>query len=191
MATGNKNSTIIPQTLRQKVWNYIRRNRNFVIGNVMAITGIKYGNLRDMLKTYELAGYIEAISKSKPLTSNRYTLIKCTGVRVPIHDKRKELLYDPNLDIEVEIKRTPSILKILSFMDKSPISKEEINKSTMLAHATNVKCYAKLKELNMITRISPIQKNSNGHVLFNVDLTEIEEFKKKVANREIDIKAIF
>ena len=188
MVTKNKP---IEQTLRQKVWNYMRRNRNFVVGDVIAITGIKYGNLRDMLKAFEVVEYIKTVSKEKPLTSNRYKLVKCTGVKVPKHNKKKQLFYDPNLDIEISTKRIPSILKIVNALNKSPISKEEINVSTMLSHATDVKCYAKLKEFNIITRISPIVKNSNGHVLFTIDFEKVEEFKKKVENEELDLKTLF
>ena len=190
MVTGNKKKITIPQTLRQKVWNYMRRNRNFVIGDIMAITGIGYPNLRDMLKNYELAGYVKPISKEKPLTSNRYKLIKNSGVRVPMYDKRKGILYDPNLDLKIEVKRKPSLIKILEAITKTPITKEEINKITMLSHATNVKCYAKLKQFKIMTRPSPLQKNNEGYILFNIDFDEIESFKNKVERGEIDVKRV-
>ncbi|WP_455756504.1 hypothetical protein [Sulfurimonas sp.] len=191
MVTRNRRDAAIKPTLRQKVWNYMRRNRNFVVGDIMAITGIKYGNLRDMLKVLEIVGYVIAVSKEKPLTSNRYKLVKCTGAKVPIYTHKKQLFYDSNLNITIEVKRTPSIQKILNEMTKTPITKEEINKATMLSHATDVKCYRKLKELGIIIRTSPIQKNSDGHVVFNIDLDELEKFKEKIESGEIDINTIF
>ena len=79
----------------------------------------------------------------------------------------------------IDIKRVPSILKILDAIDKSPITKEEIRKKSLLCHATEVKCYKKLKDFRVISRISPIQRNSEGNMLFEIDFEKAKEFRKK------------
>lgn len=178
---------MIKPTIRQKVWNYMRRNRIFVIADVMAITGANYKNLREMFKVYEHAGYIKVVRKGKPFTSTQLKLIKCTGVKVPTYDKDTNTLFDYNTKEEIKIVAPSAYEKVLSCLNKSLISKEEINKQSDLSVATTQKAYAKLKELKILIRVIPTRRNTFGHRLFNVDVQKAQKLLENIRDEKIHL----
>lgn len=186
---GKVRQTFIKPTIRQKVWNYIRRNRVFMISDVMAITGANYKNLKEMFKVYENAGYIKVLKRQKPFSSTQLKLIKCTGVRVPTHDKDKNILFDYNTGEEIEIKSKSAMEKILDCLDKGLVTKEEINKKTALSFKTVTECYADLKERGVMARVVPTRKNQLGHRLFSVDLEKVKVLKESFESQRYTEKA--
>jgi transcription initiation factor IIE alpha subunit len=186
ISNGKVKQAVVKPTIRQKVWNYMRRNRIFVIADVMAITGANYKNLREMFKVYEHTGYIKVVRRGKPFTSTQLKLIKCTGVKVPTHDKARNILFDYNTKEEIEIKFPSSLEKVLSCLDKSLVTKEGIEKATKLSGATVQKVYAKLKELEIMIRVVPTRRNTFGYRLFNIDVALVKKLKEDIQSQIIN-----
>ncbi len=187
ISSGRIKQAMIKPTIRQKVWNYMRRNRIFIIADVMAITGANYKNLREMFKVYEHAGYIKVVRKGKPFTSTQLKLIKCTGVKVPTHDKNTNTLFDYNIEEEIKIVVPSAYEKVLSCLNKSLISKEEINKQSDLSEATTQKSYVKLKELQIMTRVIPTRRNTFGYRLFNVDIQKAQKLLEHIREEKVHV----
>lgn len=176
----------IKNTIRQKVWNYMRRNRIFTLGELIAIIGSSYKNLREMLKVYEHTGYVKIISKEKPMTSTRYKLIKYTGVRVPIYNKETKVLNDTNIGKEIKVRPLHSLEKILDCLNKELMTKQEINKQVDLSSSTIVNCYAILKELSIMQRVIPTRVDRLDHKLFTIDLNLVENLKTDIKLEKIN-----
>jgi hypothetical protein len=93
-------------TLRQRAWTAMRIQRCFTVGEIamLADRGQKDPE-KDLLKWFnamEAAGYLTRSARRVPghaSTSNgfvRFSLMKNTGVKAPVHSVRHGLLRDPN-----------------------------------------------------------------------------------------------
>ena len=65
---------------RQNMWNYIRRNRQFRIGDVMMVCDVNYDYMQKFLKFLENASYINLKNEKKPYSSRVYVLLKNSGL---------------------------------------------------------------------------------------------------------------
>ncbi len=81
----------------QKMWNFMRRNRNFRVADLMMIVD-------DIDKTY-FAAYLNALKKAKYLQVTKkavavkdreYRLIKPTGTIAPIFSQKDSFVFDKN-----------------------------------------------------------------------------------------------
>lgn len=176
--------TAIKPTIRQKVWNYMRRNRVFMISDVMAITGANYKNIQKMFKIYEYAGYVKIIKRQKPFSSTQLKLIKCTGVKAPAYDNKRDVLFDYNTNEEISIKTKSAIQKVLDCLDKGMVTKEEVAKQAGISLMTAKKCYQELKDKNIMTLIKPIRRNQFGYRFFKVDIGKAKALKEKLLQDE-------
>ncbi len=110
---------------RQKVWNYIRRNPIFRVGDIMITLEVKQGFLKQMFWYLSEAGYIRIDDDKVEYTDRVYTLMKNTGIKVPsmVGDK----LYDYNTGEEIVVERKKvsfadiktSVIEILADGEKS------------------------------------------------------------------------
>lgn len=176
--------TAIKPTIRQKVWNYMRRNRVFMISDVMAITGANYKNIQKMFKIYEYAGYIKILKRQKPFSSTQLKLIKCTGVKAPAYDNKKDVLFDYNTNKEISVKSKSAIQKVLDCLDKAMVTKEAVTKEAGVSLMTAKKCYQELKDKSVMTLIKPIRRNQYGHRFFKVDFEKAKVLKEKLLQDE-------
>ncbi|PLY08380.1 MAG: hypothetical protein C0625_01980 [Arcobacter sp.] len=81
----------------QTIWNYMRRNRHFRMGDVMMVCDVSLGYLQKYIKVLEETEYIIHTNKNKRPYSNReYTLYNYTGVAAP--RVVPEGLYDENIN---------------------------------------------------------------------------------------------
>lgn len=84
-------------TLQQKVWDYIRRNPNFRVGDILMIIPMSKTGLRRYLIALRKAKYIRKNNIKKQgrgVENDSYTLIQKVGVYAPKINKKA--LFDPN-----------------------------------------------------------------------------------------------
>lgn len=168
MAT--KNRVAIKASIRQKVWNYIRRNRTFRFGDVMAITEVTHSYLNNMLRPLKAIGYVKEIKREKPYSSTQFVLIKCTGVQCPSF--KEGILYDYNTNEEIEVEHTPVLTKLLNQMNKPLMTKQQVLEDTDVTPGVAKKWFKKLKELGVMKEIKPIKK-LDGHKAFSIDFEKV------------------
>lgn len=173
--------TEIKNNLRQKIWNFMRRNRIFVVSDVMAITGANFKYLREMINTFERAEYIKILNAGKPFSSMQIKLVKCTGVKVPSYDKALNVIYDHNTQEEFDVSKVSIIEKIIETLTEPLVSKQEIAKNTEKTFGSLKNQYAELIELKILERTNPIQYNKDKEILYRVNLRIVKEKKEQFA----------
>ncbi len=112
-------------SLRQKIWNYMRRNPIFRVGDIMLTFDLEQKSLKQMLWYLSETGYIRLDDDKVEYTDRVYTLMKNTGIKVPSMVKNK--LYDYNTKEEILVERTKassvdiksSVLNLLADGEKS------------------------------------------------------------------------
>lgn len=175
MAT--KNRIEIKSSIRQKVWNYIRRNRTFRFGDVIVITGVTYSYLNNMLRALKATGYIKELERVKPYNSTQFTLIKCTGVQCPSFKNKK--VYDYNTKEEITIEHKPVVIKLLEQMNQEIMTKYQIIENTDVSFDVSKKWFRKLAELGLIADTSPVQR-IDGRKAFKIDIEKVEKLKNDI-----------
>jgi len=94
----------------QTIWNYMRRNPHFRMGDVMMICDVSLAYLQKYIRELEACEYILLTSKNKKPYSNReYSLFNFTGVAAP--RVVPEGLYDPNTN-ETHVLREDKVIKM-------------------------------------------------------------------------------
>lgn len=172
-------------SLRQMIWNYMRRNRVFVIGDLMVITDAKYKYIREMMSTYEKAGYIKIIKKESSFTSTQIKFVKCTGVKAPAYNKDISTIYDPNTKEEIDVSKVLMIEKVLNSLKDSPVSKEQIADEVNGTVNSIKNQYAELVSIKILKRTSPVKYDSDGNLLFIVDFDNLQKKREELSlNRE-------
>jgi len=81
---GNQKKKIV---VKQKIWEFIRRNKYFRVGDLIAIFEIKPSYAKWLIWFFTKAGVIELIHKDKKYTNRLYRLKKDIGIKAP-KDKR-------------------------------------------------------------------------------------------------------
>jgi predicted transcriptional regulator len=145
------------QNVKNKIWNYIRRNKRFRVGDIFIIFNISYSNFKAYLKVLEETNYIKFEGKSrKPFTEIQYKLINDTGIFAP--KLNGNTLYDPNLKtkIETSIKRKEKIvypktlMNILTAIDATELTFEEICLKANCANGGLRKWWNRLIKLGIV-----------------------------------------
>ena len=187
MATKNVKKISKPRknSIKQKVWNYMRRNKTFRFGDVIAITGVTEKYLRIFLVRLEHVGYVKILEKVKPFSSTYYKFINCTGVTSPTIDKG--VLYDYNTKEYIEIKPISSITKILDCMTKDKMSTEQVSRLSGVGISTTKKWFAKFLVLEITKRINPIEKVNDERVHL-IDHEKITQLKLDIKSGKFEIK---
>ncbi len=112
-------------TKKQQMWGYMRRNRSFRVGDVMAVLELSMSFCKQTLWYLSECGYVRLENDAKRYEDRIYTLVNDTGVKAPSMIDNK--LYDYNTGKEYEVKRTvtdpitiaPQILETLKSGAKS------------------------------------------------------------------------
>jgi len=154
-------------TVIQSVWNYIRRNRNFRIGDLIMICGIKHQYLQRYIRFLELAEYLKRTSGSKPYSNREYLLLKNTGPLAPSMNQYG--LYDFNIKkdytlLNNEKKRkqfAPEVItKILQSIDYDETTKDNLITKADIPARSLIKWWDRLQKFGVI--LSPIPVD-NSH----------------------------
>ena len=169
----------IKNNIRQKVWNFMRRNRVLMVSDVMAITGANYKYLKEMIQTFERGGYIKVIKRGKTFSSMQLKLLKYTGVKVPAYDKSLNVIYDYNTKEEIDVSKVLIIEKVLEVLTEPLMSKQDIARNMNKTTDTLKNQYAELVSYGVLIRTNPLEYNDNGEMLFSINLRIVKEKKEQ------------
>jgi len=81
----------------QKMWNFMRRNRNFRVADLMMIvddTNETY--FYSYINALKKAKYLQVIKNAVAVKNREYRLIKPTGVIAPIFSQKDSFVFDKN-----------------------------------------------------------------------------------------------
>lgn len=121
------------QNIKYKIWNYIRRNRTFRVGELFLVFNVSYSSIRAYLKALEEIEYIKFCGKNrKPYSEVQYTLIKNTGIFPP--KLNGNTIYDPNnkekfitsRKVKEKIVFPKKLMSILIAIDEEQMTFEEL-----------------------------------------------------------------
>ena len=138
---------------KQKVWNYIRRNPIFRVGDVMLALDAEKPFLKQMFWYLTECGYIRLDDDRVSYEDRVYTLIKNTGIKAPSMISNK--LYDYNTGKEYEIyTRTPQDTETLILLAIAPEGSKckEILEATGIPKPTLIRYLKKLLEKKLIRK---------------------------------------
>lgn len=103
MVNHRKKRFAKPTSLKQKMWNYMRRNKTFRAGDMMMILDLKKDTARSYVYALASHGYlIDNNSKTVAFRDKIFILVKETGSLAPVPNRGGSLFYDPNLKKEIE-----------------------------------------------------------------------------------------
>lgn len=91
-------------SIEQKIWQYIRRNKKFIFGNVMLVTGVGHKDLMQLLLKYESLGFIKPFRRDGSITERSFIVVEKLPLEIPdvnifktrnrsLHSLKKVLLY--------------------------------------------------------------------------------------------------
>lgn len=168
------------ESLKQNIWNYMRRNMRFRVGDIMMILEVRYGTIKPIMWALENAQYIRLDSDNGEYKDRIYTFIKNTGIKSPsiingeVYDHNTKSFYKHEV-IKKEKEQRPPVaprtrLKLLKAMQIDKMSKEEIAKDACVngtsGGAKEEFSYLILKKV--MTRTHPIERR-NGKMLFIIN----------------------
>ena len=189
MATTNDSKTLRfkrKNSALKKVWDYMRRNRTFRVGDIIAITGVSHNYLKTILWHLRKADYIEMLEKVKPYSNTQYVLKKATGAKSP--SLSNGVLYDYNTNEEIVVKppvafNKDSNIKLLSVMREEEMTKEEMMHLADVREHTARKLWKKFSDRDVMSNIKPC-KRKDGQKLFKIDINKAKELQEKLESGE-------
>ncbi len=70
-------------SIEQKIWQYIRRNKKFIFGNVMLVTGVGNKDLMQLLLKYEDLGFIKSSKSDGSITERSFIVVDKLPLEIP------------------------------------------------------------------------------------------------------------
>lgn len=163
------------RSTKQKVWDFMRRNRAFRAGNVMMVLDVSRDFLMPIFRALELVGYIELeMTTTDAFKDRHYKLVKNTGIRSPsilknpcdiVRDKNtgEEFILDGTHPVQINDK-----IKLLRAMRKQEVTRESIAKNAGM----NIYSAKVFRYIEEFVEAGIIEKSSRVHNarVFNVNL---------------------
>ncbi|MDR0579609.1 MAG: hypothetical protein LBG21_03300 [Campylobacteraceae bacterium] len=120
---------IIPKS--QKIWDYIRRNPIFRAGDIVTVTDIRVYIVTEYLRSWEKAGYIVLVEKTKNIRDRIYKLAK-KSVQAPARGKNGMHDRKPKEKKVIKDLQTKSEKAVIAFTHAQikPAKKEKANIKT-------------------------------------------------------------
>lgn len=177
-------------SFNQKVWNYMRRNRNFRITDVLIITGISYSALKNIIWSLRNVGYIKEIKRVVPYQNSILSLAKNTGALAPRINLR--VVRDRNTKEEFHVQKmrvkkpklltlpiSKQLLTLIDSLTEPKITKIEVGQKTGISQSTIKNWWTKLIDVGVIEEIIPIERRDKRK-LFKVNTEKIPEVREKL-----------
>jgi len=79
----------IKRSSKQRVWTYIRDNRNFRVGDILLIIEISQNTLSKILRELVRGGYIVKTVSPQKFLDKKFRLVKDVSPLCPLTKKRK------------------------------------------------------------------------------------------------------
>ncbi len=169
--------------LKQKIWNYMRRNKRFRVGDIMMILEVRAGTIRPLMWALKSAQYIRLENEAQEYKDRIYTFIKDTGIKSPSIVNGD--IYDHNTKEEFKLQKQPTAyrmrLKLLKAMACPLMTKNEIAKDAEVSIAGG---WAKQEFLYLnlkgaIARTNPVQRREK-EILFTVNKEKRDELIRDI-----------
>lgn len=94
----------VRQSKKQKIWAFMRRNRQFRVGDLMMILDVDQDFLMPIFRALELCGYMQLEAGTDTFRDRIYRLNKDTGVRSPVILKKPcDIVRDLNTGEEFRL----------------------------------------------------------------------------------------
>lgn len=172
---------------KQKVWDFMRRNRVFRAGDVMMILDVDKTYLSNIFKVLELAGYLKLESGSETFNDRHYKLLKNTGIRSPVIDR--DILKDQNtnevfiLDGEhpIQVADKLSLLRAMKH--------EQMTRSEILGIAGfdlySIQSIRYMREFSdqKIMICQPVNMSRNGQAIYVIDIEKREALIQELEDK--------
>jgi len=156
---------------RQSMWNFIRRNRQFRVGDVMLVCGVNYNYMQKFLNFLENAKYIKLKNEKKPYTNRMYSLLVNSGPIAPsITDGG---LYDENTKEEFifgemkgkrKVVVPDGLVEILKAIENNePMTQDEISAKSGIQRKGLYKWWNRLEKFGVILGRVPADESDQKY----------------------------
>ena len=146
-----------PIKKRQSIWNYIRRNRQFRVGDVMMICEVNYSYMQKFLRFLQKAEYIRHDNEYKPYTNRRYTLLKNSGSIAPLitdyglyDNNTQEVFRFGKCKAEQKIYAPEALMKIVKVIKDDKTTKKILIKEANITKTMLTKWWKRLQKIGVI-----------------------------------------
>ncbi|MGE4399368.1 MAG: helix-turn-helix domain-containing protein [Campylobacterales bacterium] len=140
-------------TKKEKVWQYIRRNRRFAVRDVMMLTDTTKGFCKQMFWYLAETGYLRLESEGQSYEERVYVLVKNTGVKSPALINNRVFDYNTGEEYEIYV-RTPTDTVNLIYLAIAPEGSryKEILETTGLPKPTLLRYLKQMLEKRLIRK---------------------------------------
>jgi len=171
---------------RQKVWDYMRRNRTGVtVKDVMILTGIGIDQLRRYFSALQRAEYIKESKKAQSFKEREYRLIKCTGVIAPVAEHNKNILIDKNLNTKISTRVVPVYERVWRGIIKLKEEEKEIKLNPLLECGSRSSVKREIEFL-LDKKVLVCVKKVWGGFIYEVETKRLKELLEKKGKRMSD-----
>lgn len=182
---ANKKRINRKKTKSQKVWEYMRRNPDFRVGEMIAIfKGTKYeltdAYLKSFLWALVSAEYVELTKEAKEYRNREYRLVKNTGLACP--SILKDEIYDHNTGEKIQLdhekrqatRTTNPELLLLQLLIRMEMTKKEVLDESKLTKKTGSRYWEKLSNAGIVSLKIP-QMVIDRSKVFTIDMKKRDE----------------
>jgi len=178
MATKKGKRRISRDIARQKIWDYLRRNRKEVfVDDIVMITGVELDRVRRYLSVLKRAGYVKEVFKAPHFRMKSFSLIKCTGVVAPVANYNEGVLIDRNTDERISVKKEPVYVRIRREILRLCEEGKEVRISNLLGSGGRTTIKRELTKLSRLGVLS-LQKRAWGGYIYGVDIPRLKRLMK-------------
>lgn len=143
---------------RQTIWNYIRRNPNFRVSEVMMVCDVSHSYFQKFIRYLEKAEYVRFTGKKKlPYSNREYRLIKNTGVKAPIATDYGLFDYNTNEavrlienQVEHKVYAPNNLINILKGIDADEMTQEELATKAGIKRTALSKWWERLELIGVV-----------------------------------------
>lgn len=186
-----------PTSQKDKVWKYIRRNKNFSFEDAMIVCGVSAKYLKTILWHLEGAGYIiRKNTNAAALTQRYYTHAPNVQFGIKSPSIVNGVLYDMNTNQEYGISKPKKekqdkqsfkpivLIQLLHAMQSSMMTKEEICNKADVCSTRAKRYWKRLEEIKVIRPALNAEKKTvndllylrrNGKKLFLIDHERVKK----------------
>lgn len=138
--------------IKQRMWDYMRRNKIFKPMDIMTILDVKYNTVRSFLYPLMIAGMVQKKEQSKKIAHSVYVFTaKDNVIHAPMVNSREVYCYTSGISIDIGAR---NILKgALEYMsqgqiaEKLGVSKAAINLLVHNKYPSPAQMYKKIREI--------------------------------------------
>lgn len=137
--------------IKQRIWDYIRRNPIFRARDIMTILDVNYNTLRAFLYPLRVAGFIQEKNSAKTMLDTTYVLVaKENVIYAPLITSREVYCYATKVSVDIGARHI--LTGALAYMSqgdiarKTGLSKTTVNLLVHNKYPNPAQAYKKIRE---------------------------------------------